>query len=619
MMTQVMESAWWHLAGWTMLGVLVVGLLIGCAGAILRGVLGRCRPVVRYWCALILLGLLATSPAFVLIIITPEMVRPMIADDLANQSTTAHDAQFNEAGAQAGESASARTLPITDNEYRAIGSTQAPAHITRAVHLLPWIWLGGAPVTLLLMLFGVIGAERLRHCSESISSGTIHNILRRAVEQMNIRARVAVAICDRIATPALVGVIRPMILLPPAAVTGWPIEQLEMAIMHELAHIRRLDNLVNLLQRLIEAVYFFNPAVWYISNWVRAEREYCCDDVVVAQGLCPTRYASFLTVLAVSSMRIPSPALGLAATGVKRRVVRILGGQTNALEISRAQFTVAVLTIFLSGAALLLLAPIASPAVADAHAENQPAGESGPEDSILGGAAPGEATPSERNWTLADLPQQIRSTVSVRPVNTRVEDGGVSSVVGQSVTLREALHIATGIRRDLIVGPTDFLDETVLDFRIDERQWGASRDTGALVSALYSTFRLSLRVEEQEREVFVLRKGIAWESKLIASDLRNWMSLEPGQCVATGIDMAYLCGKLEEELSLPVIDETQLNGWFDLSLRWNPDEPASLIAAVHEQVGLALVRETRPFDLLLVDVRPRQPKAADREVAPLAS
>lgn len=597
MMTQIMESAWWDLAGWTMLGVLVVGLLIACAGAILRGVLGRCRPVVRYWCALILLGFLATSPAFVLIIITPELVRPMIADDLPNKSTTTHHTQFNEAGARAAESASARTLPITDNEYRAVGSIQAPARMTRAVRLLPWVWLGGAPVTLLLMLFGVIGAERLRHCSERIDSGTIHNVLRRAVEQMHIRARMAVAICDRIATPALVGVIRPMILLPPAAVTGWPIDQLEMAIMHELAHIRRLDNLVNLLQRLIEAVYFFNPAVWYISNWARAEREYCCDDVVVAQGLCPTRYASFLSLLAVSRMRVPSPAIGLAATGVKRRVVRILGCQPSALEISRAQFIVAVLTIFLSGAALLLLAPVASPAVADAQAEN----------------------PGQRTWSLSDLPQQIRSTVSVRPVEMRSEDGSVSSVVGQGVTLREALHIATGIRRDLIVGPTGFLDETVLDFRIDEREWGASRATGALVSALYSTFRLSLRVKEQEREVFVLRKGSGWESKLIASDLRNWVALEPGKCAARGIDMAYLCGKLEEELSLPVINETHLNGWFDLSFRWNPDEPASLIAAVHEQVGLVIVRETRPFDLLLVDVRPRRPKATDPEVAPLTS
>ena len=100
------------------------------------------------------------------------------------------------------------------------------------------------------------------------------------------------AICDRIAAPVLVGVVRPMILLPPAALGGWTIEQVEMALLHELAHIRRHDNLITLLQRLAESLLFFHPVTWWLSAWVSLERELCCDRLVVrahrpAAGLRP--------------------------------------------------------------------------------------------------------------------------------------------------------------------------------------------------------------------------------------------------------------------------------------------------------------------------------------------
>ena len=68
--------------------------------------------------------------------------------------------------------------------------------------------------------------------------------------------------CERIAAPVLVGILRPIILLPPAAITGWTPDEIEMVLLHELAHVRRWDNLVNLVQRIIESLLFFHPAVW---------------------------------------------------------------------------------------------------------------------------------------------------------------------------------------------------------------------------------------------------------------------------------------------------------------------------------------------------------------------
>ena len=85
--------------------------------------------------------------------------------------------------------------------------------------------------------------------------------------------RVSIGICDRLAVPVLIGVIRPLILLPPAALCGWSIEQLEMVLLHELAHLRRWDNVINIFQRIVESLLFFHPVVWWLSGWLRLERE----------------------------------------------------------------------------------------------------------------------------------------------------------------------------------------------------------------------------------------------------------------------------------------------------------------------------------------------------------
>ena len=81
--------------------------------------------------------------------------------------------------------------------------------------------------------------------------------------------------------PLVVGQMRPAILVPIGFLSGLPAEQVELLLMHELAHIRRADYAINILQAFAESVMFYNPAVWWISNRIRIEREHCCDDAVV--------------------------------------------------------------------------------------------------------------------------------------------------------------------------------------------------------------------------------------------------------------------------------------------------------------------------------------------------
>ena len=142
-------------------------------------------------------------------------------------------------------------------------------------------------------------------------------------------------VCDRLASPILLGIVRPMILLPPAALTGWSQEQIEMVVLHELAHVRRWDNLVNLLQRIIESLLFFHPAVWLVSRWIRAERECCCDAVVVAQTGQRLAYAKTLAALAMPEVIPSSGLVAMAEQNVVVRISRILNLEDTSMKLSR--------------------------------------------------------------------------------------------------------------------------------------------------------------------------------------------------------------------------------------------------------------------------------------------
>ena len=122
--------------------------------------------------------------------------------------------------------------------------------------------------------------------------------------------------------------------MPVGLLTGLPSEQIELILMHEMAHIRRCDYLVNMLQTFVESVMFYNPAVWWISSVIRTERENCCDDTVVESTNKAPLYASALAAL--EEIRSDQREVVMAAAGgslVKRirRILRQSEPQTSAL------------------------------------------------------------------------------------------------------------------------------------------------------------------------------------------------------------------------------------------------------------------------------------------------
>src|SRR5262249_8005167 len=128
--------------------------------------------------------------------------------------------------------------------------------------------------------------------------------------------------------PAVVGHFKPMVLLPASLITQLTPEQLEAVILHELMHIRRHDYLVNILQICCETLFFFNPAIWWLSRSIRIEREHCCDEAVTQRSGDKVQYARALVRLA--ELRLgPGTTLALAANGssLKKRITRLLGAE----------------------------------------------------------------------------------------------------------------------------------------------------------------------------------------------------------------------------------------------------------------------------------------------------
>lgn len=152
--------------------------------------------------------------------------------------------------------------------------------------------------------------------------------LQQAVQHMSIKNKVQIWLSSLVNTPVTLGILKPVILLPVAAVNHLTLKQAEAIILHELNHIRRNDYLVNLLISCVDVILFFNPFARQLTNIIRKERENCCDDMVLQFCYEPHSYATAL--LKLEQSRINANELALAATGKDKhfllnRVKRILG------------------------------------------------------------------------------------------------------------------------------------------------------------------------------------------------------------------------------------------------------------------------------------------------------
>jgi beta-lactamase regulating signal transducer with metallopeptidase domain len=198
--------------------------------------------------------------------------------------------------------------------------------------MLPWIdglWVLGVVVLSLRTLGGWMLIEKLRRSATADAPAAVQASFLRIAAAMGLRREVLLRVSSAIAGPVTVGVVRALVLLPLSAATSLSMEEMEVVLAHELAHVRRADFLWNLLQALAETLFFFHPAVWWVSARIRYERELCCDDIALEYCSNPLVYAHALFRLEEQRSRQMQLAMALDGHQLPRtlrmRVARILG------------------------------------------------------------------------------------------------------------------------------------------------------------------------------------------------------------------------------------------------------------------------------------------------------
>jgi uncharacterized protein involved in exopolysaccharide biosynthesis len=215
---------------------------------------------------------------------------------------------------------------------------------TQVAPLLAMVWLLGVTIFSARLTRGCwcVRNIRIRH-NEPVEAAWIEtlNELRR---RLGVSRPVRLLKSALVEVPTVIGWLRPVILLPATALGGLTPGQLEALLAHELAHVRRLDYLVNAFQCLVETLMFYHPVAWWISRCVREERENCCDDLVI--DVCGDRLAYARALATMEGLRGELPDLAFAASGgsLLNRIRRLLGGSSERGSASIRQ---------LSGLALL--------------------------------------------------------------------------------------------------------------------------------------------------------------------------------------------------------------------------------------------------------------------------
>lgn len=186
-----------------------------------------------------------------------------------------------------------------------------------------WTWFLGVAILSIWHLVGWALSQRLRHSGTTVSH-EILTLVERTAFRLGVHRTVDVRQTLKATTPMVIGWIKPALVLPTKLLSGLATRELEAVLAHELAHVKRHDYLVNLVQTAVETLMFYHPAVWWVSGRIRCEREFCADDL--AMQVCDRREQYAQSLVAVVETSLPAPSHAVAATGASllQRVHRIL-------------------------------------------------------------------------------------------------------------------------------------------------------------------------------------------------------------------------------------------------------------------------------------------------------
>ena len=378
------------------------------------------------------------------------------------------------------------------------------------------------------------------------------------------------------------------------ALTGLTDVQIAAILAHELAHIRRNDYLLNLLQTVIETVLFYHPAVWWVGRQMRLEREHCCDDMAVAVCGSAFEYASALAEMEQIRDRIPAPALAATGGDLVGRIRRVLGREEHP---SRSWGGIAAAGLALSMATAVV--------------------------SLY--AAPQDATPA---FDVASIKRHVSGDPRryIRWFPTFYEEG---------LSVKDLVNLAYQVHDFEVTGGPGWIDsdrynvEAKSETHAAGNQEFVSLQRRRLQTLLRDRFHLAIHREAKELPIYELTvaKGgpklqpatcmqrVTGNTAIAAgktgSDYCGGAGLGKGRIQGAGVSMAFLSDILSGRLSRTVVDKTGMNGDFQIQLTYTSETPSpdaaaadlgpDLFAALQEQLGLKLESAKGAVQVLVID------------------
>jgi uncharacterized protein (TIGR03435 family) len=453
--------------------------------------------------------------------------------------------------------------------------------------------------------------------------------LRSAEADAGIRKPIPIVITTRAVEPGIFGVILPVLLWPAGLSEQLEDAQIDAIMAHELEHVRRRDNLTFAIHRMVEALFWFHPATYWMGLKMREERERACDERVIAQERKPEKYAESILKVCMFCLDPPSACVaGVSGSNLKARILRIMNNRSaTALTLGRR------VVLGLAGVMVLAL-PIGFGIVR---------GQNGP-------AAPGT------NSNPKDLPK-----FEVASIKTAASDDGMRMMSSfqftpdgallHGVPMQMVLRTAFGVEDDRIVGAPAWARSNRYDMEAKVAPEDASKLENLKLDERRAMFlpllveRFNLKYHHETRELPMYALVVAKSgAKLTPSkspptpeppdspfggrpvkgiDSLGRMMMRPGHVESQDATLDLLAHTLASQLGRSVVDKTGLTGRYDYTLDWTPDNPpppmhvgqgfaappegngdaaqVSLSTALQEQLGLKLESQKGMVDVIVID------------------
>lgn len=437
-------------------------------------------------------------------------------------------------------------------------------------------------------------------------------------------ASIPIVLIQGLMEPGVFGIFRPILLWPEGLSARLNDQQLEAIFAHELSHARRHDNLTALLQMLVEAVFWFHPAVWWIERQMIDERERACDEAVVAIFGSAEVYADGILTACRFCVEAPLPCIsGISGADLNQRIVSLM-----TLRIRRlgALDKIALASLAVIG----LTAPVALGLTRLTPLYDQILHATGP----LPSFEVATIRPSKRPLPPPPGEQVIRERVEILPAaGSGMQTSDRIQFVGQAeLLIAWAYNLPAGSERSRIIGSPAWASNEENSYEVQAKiessilaamqsKTGAQqREEVQLMeqSLLAERFKLKAHVETRQMPTFALvvaRGG----PKLTSTKNREINKLaavsrgEETEMTATSVTIDQLARFLSEgEIGgHPIVDQTGLKGTYDFTLKWSSQQSAAgqenradapaFFTAIREQLGLKLVPSKGRVEVIVVD------------------